>query len=331
MKTVKFLLGCTLCLFLMSICNTHAQSTTFESICIKGAQSTTTVVNGKEHWCFLKSELRHLSAGVFWGEKAQQVSQAQNPEQRDPLKTILAYQEVLKKENIDLLFVPIPPKAVIYPDKLAGENLEVKRYDRTLQDFYQLLRTKGVEVLDLTDDLIKGRNQFQEPLFCLGDSHLSGEGCMFVAGKIAEHIKLKGNKQYTVSSGNITIIGDLYKIAQNMPANENRLVYIVSGNDTKDKTSPVLLLGDSHTLVFDIGGDLFAQNAGIASHLAVQLKMPIDVIGVRGSGATPARINVYRRSKQDKDFLKQKKVFVWCFTAREFTEANSWNPTVPLK
>ena len=230
-----------------------------------------------------------------------------------------------------MLLVPIPPKAVIYPDKLEGGDFALKRYDETLQRFYKLLRTNGVHVLDLTDDLIKGRNHSSEPLYCMGDSHLSGEGCKFAAGKIAEYIKIKGNRQYAVRSENITMTGDLYKLAQNMPADEKRMIYTVSGHDTKDKASPVLLLGDSHTLVFDIGGDLFAQNAGLASHLAVQLKMPVDVIGVRGSGATPARINVYRRSKQEKDFLKQKKMVVWCFTAREFTEANGWNAAIPLK
>jgi len=57
----------------------------------------------------------------------------------------------------------------------------------------------------------------------------------------------------------------------------------------------------------------------------------VDVIGVRGSGATPARINIYRRSKQEKDFLKKKKIFIWCFAAREFTEASAWNSEVPVQ
>lgn len=76
---------------------------------------------------------------------------------------------------------------------------------------------------------------------------------------------------------------------------------------------------------------MFASQAGLASNLACALQMPVEVIGVRGSGATPSRINVYRRSKADPSFLKQKKVFVWCLSAREFTEASSWSSQVPLK
>ncbi|WP_106831682.1 alginate O-acetyltransferase AlgX-related protein [Parabacteroides pacaensis] len=330
-KSKLLVVGWMLYLLAVSGYSMQAQNDTFLSRCREGAKNSSIAVNGNEQWCFLKSELRHLSIGEFWGEKAQKTSQAKNPEQKDPLKAIVAYQEALKKENIRLVLVPIPPKAVVYPDKLPGNPLSLKRYDETLQNFYKTLRAKGVDVLDLTDDLIKGRTQTQEPLFCLGDSHLSGEGCKLVASKIAEHIRVKGKKQYTVTPEKITMKGDLYKVAKEMPVNEQRIVYRVAGDETKDKSSPVLLLGDSHTLVFDIGGDLFAQNAGLASLLASQLKMPVDVMGVRGSGATPARINVYRRSKQEKEFLKQKKVVVWCFTAREFTEASGWNANVPLK
>ena len=105
----------------------------------------------------------------------------------------------------------------------------------------------------------------------------------------------------------------------------------MTGTGTKSKDSPVLMLGDSHTLVFDVGSDLFATGAGLSSLLAASAGMPVDVMGVRGSGATPARINVYRRSKSDKNFLKKKKLFIWCFSAREFTEASGWNANVPVK
>ena len=50
----------------------------------------------------------------------------------------------------------------------------------------------------------------------------------------------------------------------------------------------------------------------------------VDVLGVRGSGARPARINLYRRGSRDRTYLAAKKLIVWCFAAREFTEANGW-------
>ena len=47
-------------------------------------------------------------------------------------------------------------------------------------------------------------------------------------------------------------------------------------------------------------------------------------VGVRGSGATPARIELYRRGQADPEYLKNKKLVIWCFSAREFTENQGW-------
>ena len=52
----------------------------------------------------------------------------------------------------------------------------------------------------------------------------------------------------------------------------------------------------------------------------------VDVVGVRGSGATPARINLLRR----KDNMAGKKLVIWCFSAREFTEATGGWRLVPV-
>jgi hypothetical protein len=80
------------------------------------------------------------------------------------------------------------------------------------------------------------------------------------------------------------------------------------------------LLGDSHNLVFHAGGDMHAQGAGLPDHLAHQLGFPVDVVAVRGSGATPSRLNLFRR----RDKMKGKRVVIWCLSVREFTEGQGW-------
>ena len=98
-----------------------------------------------------------------------------------------------------------------------------------------------------------------------------------------------------------------------------------------DRNSPVLVLGDSHALVFHDGGDMHARGAGLPDQLAVESGLAIDVEAVRGSGATPARINLMRRVRTDADSLKSKKVVLWIFAVREFTESTGWRnvPVVP--
>ena len=90
-------------------------------------------------------------------------------------------------------------------------------------------------------------------------------------------------------------------------------------------------MGDSHTLVFHAGGDMLAAGAGLADQLAHDLGIAIDVIGVRGSGATPARVNLMRRAKSDPSYLAGKKALIWCFTVREFTESTGWSKVPVVK
>ncbi len=89
--------------------------------------------------------------------------------------------------------------------------------------------------------------------------------------------------------------------------------------------SPVLLMGDSHTLVFH-DPTLFSSGAGLPDHLARQIGFPVDLIGVRGSGATTTRLELLRR----KDNLQGKKLVIWCFSFREFTESDTGWRKVPV-
>jgi alginate O-acetyltransferase complex protein AlgJ len=74
---------------------------------------------------------------------------------------------------------------------------------------------------------------------------------------------------------------------------------------------------------------MHAAGAGLPDQLAFELGTPVDVLGVRGSGATPARVSLARRARANQEYLANKKVIVWCFGARELTQADDWK-TVPL-
>ena len=69
----------------------------------------------------------------------------------------------------------------------------------------------------------------------------------------------------------------------------------------------------------------------IALHHKIELGMPVDLIGVRGSGATPARMNLMRKIKSDDKYLAGKKLIVWGFAAREFTESQGWRKVPVVK
>lgn len=266
-------------------------------------------IAGKNGWFYFAPELRHLAAGKFWG----------NGGNMDPMPAIVDFNAQCKKAGVELILVPVPAKATIYPENLIGKSGALDSID---QAFLGALKSQGVKVLDLTSTFKAKRNA--TPVFCKQDTHWSGTGVSLAADAIAKTLKGKpwyaGVKKstYGVKAANVSAKGDLGEMAGK--GAESIKVFKVSGNTAPSSSSPVILLGDSHNLIFSAGGDMISTGAGLPENLSAKLGFPLDVVAVRGSGATPARINLARR----RDNLKGKKVVVWCFTTREFTEGQGW-------
>ena len=316
---------------------TSTLSTTFQNLEKKKAAAGA----GEDGWLFFAGELRLLSLGRFWGDEAAKVSRARKPELANPIPAILDFQHQLKARGIELVVVPVPPKAAIYPEKIVpGFDLPSSDPAPVLRQFYGELRAAGVDVLDLTPVLIQNREHARGPVFCKTDSHWSGIGSVLAAQAIAEHARRKLpapaiRKEYVSDWNEVQITGDLAGLLPpdaRKPGPEKISVQSVSEKGTgavvePDPNSPVLVLGDSHTLVYH---DFLAERAGLIDQLALELGFAPDLIGTRGSGATPVRINLYRRSLRDPGYLAKKKVVVWCFAAREFTEATEGWAKAPV-
>jgi hypothetical protein len=296
---------------------------------------------GADGWLFFAGELRLLSLGRFWGDDAAKVSRAHKPDLANPVPAILDFQQQLKARGIDLVVVPVPPKAAIYPEKIAP-GFDVRSNDSApmLHRFYDELRAAGIDVLDLSAVLIQNRDNARGAVFCKTDSHWSGVGCALAAHAIAERIRQKlpaptVRKEYVSDWKEVQITGDLHSLLPpdvHKPGPEKIAVQSVSEKGTgaavePDANSPLLLLGDSHTLVYH---DFLAERAGLVDQLALELGFAPDLIGTRGSGATPVRLNLYRHSVKDPGYLAKKKVVVWCFAAREFTEATEGWAKAPI-
>ncbi len=284
------------------------------------------VVAGEDGWLFLPAELRHMSAGKFWGEAAEKASTA-TPERADPLPAIVDFHEQLQARGIELIFVPVPPKAAVYPDKVLPGAGSESRIDAADQEFLALLREKGVQVVE-TYEVLAGLRAAGTQACCKTDTHFSPKGAEALAGAVAKMLEEKDwareSGEIPAKEGEITFTGDLAKAAgagaETLPAR------IVGQPEpiAPDAKSPVLVLGDSHALVFQAGGDMHARGAGFADQLAKELGMPVDLIAVRGSGATPVRIDLYRKASADPAWLAGKKAVVWILTAREFTQTDGW-------
>jgi hypothetical protein len=346
-----------LVILLLAACGTAKAATnvfadnapSFPAQCAALAQTAerqnTMTVSGLDGWLFLASELRHLGVGQFWGAAAPQVSRSTNPANADPIPAIADFQDQLAQIGIELLVVPVPPKAVIYPDSLV-ENIprdpmgRPVRLDPALQAFYGQLRFKGIRVLDLTPIFLKNRSNPEGALYCKQDSHWSGAGIALAATEIGLELFAtfdgRPKQAFTGAWETVEIKGDLWKaLAQPEIPREQVRVRRISRPDATtpiatDRDSPVVLLGDSHCLIFHAGDDMQAKGAGLPDQLARELGFPVDLVAVRGSGATPARINLLRRAQNNPQYWAGKKWVIWCFAAREFTESDGWRKA-PVK
>lgn len=310
------------------------------------SERDTTTVIGLDGWLFFVPELRHLSVGQFWGERATAVTQARNADAADPLPAILDFKHQLDALGVELLLVPVPLKSVIYPDRLR-DDLEIPipapRLDSAHQEFYAVLRENGVDVLDLTEPFLEDRFYSDDPLYCRSDTHWSGVGCVHAGNLIGQAIRSRpwyANLEastYAAGWETVGITGDLAADDSSSPAREELRLRRVVRRDpagpavevAPDPTSPVVLLGDSHNLVFHAGDDMHTTGAGLADQLAYELGIAVDLVAVRGAGSTAARVNLLRRAQRNSEYWSGKRLVVWCFSAREFTESDGWS-LVPI-
>ena len=280
---------------------------------LESAQAS--AIEGVEGWRFLPAEINHLLAG----------DPAQDP--KKPLDAIVDFNRQLKSLNVRLILVPVPAKAAIHPEFLDS-RLQTAGIPAPETGFYESLRAKGVEVLDLSQAFASAKAN--GPLYCVRDTHWNGSAITLVArelGGVVQGVSPR-NLRLDAKDETVEIQGDLggesEKVTLRLVRPHGQTVRL-----EPDRGSPILVLGDSHVLVFHEGGDMHAAGAGLPDQLAFELGTAVDVLGVRGSGATSARVSLARRARANPDYLGAKKVIIWCFGARELTQADAWK-LVPL-
>ena len=279
---------------------------------LESAQSN--AIEGLNGWRFLPAEIKHLLAG----------DPSQDP--KKPLEAITGFDKQLKLLGVRLIIVPVPAKAAIHPEFLDSRLQNGLSLSEA--DFYESLRAKGVEVLDLAPDFADAKSRGW--LYCERDTHWNGSAIVIAAQKLAKMLPgiIPKSLAFDTRENTLEIQGDLGGDKEKV-----KLRFVRPSGETKrvepDRASPVLVLGDSHVLVFHDGGDMHAAGAGLPDQLAFELAGAVDVLGVRGSGATSARVSLARRARANPSYLTTKKVIIWCFGARELTQADSWK-LVPL-
>ena len=281
---------------------------------------TMTLRNGD--WLYSRSELEHLSKGELTGGKIISASNCKRKKNADPAAALKNFRDQLQKLNIALIILPVPPKSAFFPP----EGMKPGDAMKYLRPYYQELRKSGLDVLDPAE--VFQQNPAVQT-YCRTDAHWSPAGIRLIVDAVAKKIPLRGNSQFNIRKNSIQAAGDLAKSLPGSPVRETLELETVSGKSFSED-SPVLVIGDSHTLIFSSGSDMLAENSGFCELLAAKLNMPVDRIGVRGSASNSVRIDLFRKSARQPDWIPRKKYIIYLFSCREFTETISGWSLVPV-
>jgi hypothetical protein len=268
-------------------------------------------VAGDDGWRFLPAELRFASK-LASPDLASLTAPA--------IGTIADFAAQMRKANIQLVILPVPPKVLLAGAALGVSAEELEKMRVGWESIMRELADHDVTVVDLLSDYVAATH---EP-FCRRDTHWSGRGIATAVERLLPVLESAGlDADKSAGRGAWTkqrIQGDLGGDAEEV---ELRVLRATSRPAVAGQ-GPLLVLGDSHALVFHEGGDMHATGAGLPDQITAATGTVPDVLGVRGSGATSSRLQLARRARANPSYLSSKKAVIWCFAGREFTEADAW-------
>lgn len=301
----------------------------FRSLCIRRALDSPTfsVPGDAKGWLFLKGELVTMGEAKLW----------QDPAGLRCVPVIKKFRESLSAKGVTLILAPVPLKCAVYPEKLAaGTDPGIVPPMKPMLD--KLQAATGAVVVDLEPAFRAARDKTQ--VFCGTDSHWSPAGAGLAADAILAAAKAVPGVAELIKTGTYTtgpeeklsITGDL-AIGPHATAGPEELTLQKTGTGQAGNllpvpaadSGPVILMGDSHTMVFTDGAShgMHCQGAGLRDQLQGKFGFPVVQISNQNSGGTGARRVLTMRQKANPDYLNETKVIIWVFSARELA-ADEW-------
>lgn len=303
-------------------------------------------------WFFLGNELRQVGHGAFWetGWSGTETGGTKLDTGIDPTPSMVEFHKLLEARGVELIVVPIPAKASIYPGKLASGFAPGAA--TALTPYLAKMKEQGLNVIDLEPIMLKHRaDNPGEKLWCEQDAHYSPRAIEIIAellkqeiaGKdwyaAAEKVELTRSEPKELKIEGDQIVGSPW--AGKVPKEALTVRYVGTGPAgggaldpvEPDVNSPILLVGDSHTLVFQEGASsgMHCQGAGLLDQLAFELQVIPDHVGVRGSGLMQARRNLFQKAAANPGYWDNKKLVIWVFSVREFTQSFDRIISIPIE
>lgn len=245
----------------------------------------------------------------------------------NPLPRLLELKSELDSQNIQFLVVPIPTKESVYAYKLIQGTSDTLCVDVAGRAFIRKMLESGLDVLDVFPVLLDARSSDGENGFAFqkNDTHWSLTGLLSVMELLAERVTAydwyvaSGARPGALELRDTTILREGDLVAQ-LPKSEQgfyfpetlevKKVYRDGKPYRGDRNSPILLMGDSFTGVFE---SIDGKSGGPGSLLAFATGLDVQTITSWGGGP-----GVRHRVMKDKKTLQTKRLVIYMMTMRDF-------------
>jgi hypothetical protein len=256
---------------------------------------------------------------------------------------LAAFAADLAEQEIRLVFVPTPGKASIHPEKIAQAAGDAPLTPVGWNGFANLLSeawkketaARGLSeqpaplVIDPAKALRAQALASGQPQYLMNDSHWSPAGMELVAAAIASELGSDATSEASSLTNEIEAVGDtarMLELPDGSPVLQKQRVQTrpVKGW-AAERSSPVLLLGDSYTNIYSSEDLGWGTQAGLAERISCWLGAPVDRLSRNDAGALEARRMLAAEAAKDPAWLEGKDVLVWQLSLREVV-GGDWTP-----
>jgi hypothetical protein len=291
--------------------------TAFLEACAKAGEADP--VKGTDGYLFSGSELKRLGATPEVGSG--NFSSAVN--------AISDYRRQLKANGTELVVAVLPPKGLIFADKVSKEaKVPMKGGHPVALDSYyaaatEALAKKGVKVVYLNEAFLINRTGKTGDLFAKGTPEFTPAGSKLIAEEIASAAGLaKGESGLTATDATIEGGNELGGKAEKLPTRQIYKSDGTTGLSLPDSGGTVLLIADQSVNLWK------SDHASVAEQLSYELQRPVSLMA--GTTArNEQRLKIMRQSTTSKSPLANTKLVVWIVNALELASGD-WD-VVPLK
>jgi len=296
-------------------------------------------VCGNDGWLFYRPDVEYLIGPGFM-EQRKQLHRIRNESvQPDPIRAICALKNDLNRRGIDLLILPVPVKPMIHPEHLYGgfKKSDHPLHNPSYRAFVDTLKNRGIMVFDFGEVFATIHKKITGSLYFKTDTHWLPETMHAAAESLSSflvdsgyvkptaRIPFQTERTIVANSGDITEMLRLPSDQLLYPPEEVsiRRIFMPDGTPWRpDRSSEILVLGDSFSNIFSLADMGWGESAGFVEQLSYELGQTVDAVLRNDNGSFATRKVIYDESARGEDRLEGKRIVLYQFAVRELSQGD---------